>query len=117
MDKSLKKSIEELRNKKKKASLGGGKDRTKKQHDKGRLTARERVDMLLDKDSFVELGREFKHRCFQRHSAFIRGQHQESEFVSSALPHRLPCKTSPRQSRFLDNQCRPQSGNRVSRDR
>ena len=55
MDKSLRKSIEELRSKKKKATLGGGKARKRRQHDKGRFTARERVEMLLDKDSFVEL--------------------------------------------------------------
>ena len=56
MNKSLNKSTEELRQKKQKASLGGGKDRINKQHEKGRLTARERIDLLLDKDSFVELG-------------------------------------------------------------
>ena len=40
----------------KKASLqGGGQDRIKAQHDKGKLTARERIDLLCDGGSFVEL--------------------------------------------------------------
>ncbi len=39
----------------KKAELGGGVERTKRQHDAGRLTARERVKFLLDVDTFVEL--------------------------------------------------------------
>ena len=47
MEKSLKESIKELKQKKKKAALGGGRDRIKKQHDKGRLTARERIELLL----------------------------------------------------------------------
>ncbi|MBT5956699.1 MAG: hypothetical protein HOG97_08065, partial [Candidatus Marinimicrobia bacterium] len=36
-----------------KAKLGGGEARIQKQHDKGKLTARERVDILVDKNSFV----------------------------------------------------------------
>ena len=35
---------------------GGGAQRIKKQHDAGKLTARERIELLLDEDSFVELG-------------------------------------------------------------
>jgi propionyl-CoA carboxylase beta chain len=37
------------------ALLGGGADRVQRQHDAGKLTARERLDLLLDPDSFVEL--------------------------------------------------------------
>ena len=36
------------------AMVGGGERRIAAQHKKGKLTARERVDILLDKDSFVE---------------------------------------------------------------
>ena len=36
------------------ASLGGGSDRIEKQHESGRMTARERIEMLLDKGTFVE---------------------------------------------------------------
>jgi len=40
-----------------KVALGGGKEKIKKQHDKGKLTARERIDYLKDKDSdFLEIG-------------------------------------------------------------
>ena len=38
-----------------KASLGGGKQRIEQQHAKGKLTARERIDLLLDEGSFTEL--------------------------------------------------------------
>ena len=44
--------LEELRNK---ASLGGGDARIEQQHAKGKLTARERVELLLDEGSFTEL--------------------------------------------------------------
>ncbi len=46
--------IEELRKKKKAALTPGGRDAAKKQHDRGKLTARERLDTLMDKGSFVE---------------------------------------------------------------
>jgi propionyl-CoA carboxylase beta chain len=46
-----------------KALLGGGAERIKKQHEGGKLTARERVDLLLDPGSFVEIGRFVTHRC------------------------------------------------------
>ena len=42
---------------------GGGADRIKKQHDAGKLTARERIDHLLDPGTFVELDRFKTHRC------------------------------------------------------
>jgi propionyl-CoA carboxylase beta chain len=46
-----------------KALLGGGADRIKKQHETGKLTARERIDLLLDPGSFVELDRFVTHRA------------------------------------------------------
>jgi acetyl-CoA carboxylase carboxyltransferase component len=46
--------IEELRRKKKSALTPGGRDAAKKQHDRGKLTARERLEILMDRDSFVE---------------------------------------------------------------
>src|SRR5678816_1381749 len=42
---------------------GGGKTRIDKQHEGGKLTARERVDLLLDPGSFVEMGRFVTHRA------------------------------------------------------
>ena len=36
--------------------LGGGVEKIEKQHESGKMTARERIEMLLDKGTFVELG-------------------------------------------------------------
>lgn len=47
----------------KKATSGGGTARIEKQHEAGRMTARERIDMLLDKGTFVELDKFVTHRC------------------------------------------------------
>jgi len=44
------------------SELGGGAERLKAQHDKGKLSARERVEVLLDEGSFVELDRFVTHR-------------------------------------------------------
>jgi propionyl-CoA carboxylase beta chain len=45
------------------AELGGGKDRLDKQKADGKLTARERITLLLDKDSFEEIDKFVTHRC------------------------------------------------------
>ncbi len=42
--------------------LGGGQSRIDRQHDRGKLTARERIIVLLDEDSFVELGQLVRHQ-------------------------------------------------------
>lgn len=55
--------LEDLRERKKKNLLGGGEKRIEAQHAKGKLTARERLDILFDKDSFVEIDTFVKHRC------------------------------------------------------
>lgn len=47
----------------KRASQGGGPDKIEKQHASGRMTARERIDMLLDKDTFCEIDKFVNHRC------------------------------------------------------
>jgi len=54
--------IEELRRRKAKAQEGGGRERIEAQHAKGKLTARERVDALLDPGSFVEMDPFVEHR-------------------------------------------------------
>ena len=46
-----------------KALAGGGRERIQKQHEGGKLTARERIDLLLDPGSFIELDRFVTHRC------------------------------------------------------
>ncbi|MBN1440660.1 MAG: acyl-CoA carboxylase subunit beta [Anaerolineales bacterium] len=45
------------------ARQGGGKEKIDAQHERGRLTARERIDLLLDKGSFRELDPFVQHRC------------------------------------------------------
>ena len=54
---AMKLKVAELKKKLAKVSLGGGKEKIEKQHKKGKLTARERIDYLIDKKSnFLELG-------------------------------------------------------------
>jgi len=58
--------LDDLERRRKEAEMGGGEERIQRQHDKDKLTARERLDVLLDDDSFEEIG------------AFVR--HQETDF-------------------------------------
>ena len=53
---TMQERITELRERTSKAMLGGGEDRLEKQHKGGKLTARERVEALVDADSFEESG-------------------------------------------------------------
>ena len=55
--------IEELQAKRTAADLGGGEHRIKQQHLKGKLTARERLSLLLDEGSFEEWDKFVEHRC------------------------------------------------------
>ncbi len=59
----LKERLEELQRLNRKALLGGGEERIQRQHEAGKLTARERIDFLLDPGSFVETDRFKTHRC------------------------------------------------------
>ncbi|MFZ2324722.1 MAG: acyl-CoA carboxylase subunit beta [Ignavibacteriaceae bacterium] len=59
----MKEKFKELHALKEKARLGGGEDKIKNQHDKGKLTARERIELLVDPDSFEEIGMFVKHRA------------------------------------------------------
>jgi propionyl-CoA carboxylase beta chain len=45
------------------AELGGGEDRLRRHHDAGKLTARERIDLLFDAGSFQEVDKLVTHRC------------------------------------------------------
>ena len=54
--------IQDLRERKTQSHLGGGTERIEAQHKKGRLTARERIDLLLDKGSFREVDAFIVHR-------------------------------------------------------
>jgi propionyl-CoA carboxylase beta subunit len=59
----MKDKIEILEEKDKEAELGGGSARIQRQHELGKLTARERANLLLDKGTFVELDKFVVHRC------------------------------------------------------
>ncbi len=58
----MKNILEELKNRKNKAKQSGGKKRLKAQHDKGKLSARERIEVFADKDSFIEYDMFVEHR-------------------------------------------------------
>ena len=60
---SLEEKSDELRRKNALAMEGGGKKRIDTQHAQGKLTARERIELLLDPNTFIELGRFVQHRC------------------------------------------------------
>src|SRR3954466_11720062 len=47
---------EEVRRRREKAKLGGGEEKIALQHERGKLTARERIDLLCDPGTFVEIG-------------------------------------------------------------
>ncbi len=57
------KSGEMLEKKRQQSRLGGGQDRIDRQHDQGKLTARERIEVLFDTDSFEEFDAFVEHRC------------------------------------------------------
>jgi len=59
----LKENIDRIRELSRQAELGGGEDRQRRQREAGRMTARERVEFLLDRGSFVELDKFKTHRC------------------------------------------------------
>jgi propionyl-CoA carboxylase beta chain len=69
------KVLEQLEAKREAARLGGGQARIDAQHKKGRLTARERVELLLDPDCFEELDMYVEHNCvdFGMHETVVPG--------------------------------------------
>ena len=55
--------LDELRRRKAQSEAGGGSQRIDAQHNRGKLTARERLDLLLDEGSFQEVDALVEHRC------------------------------------------------------
>ncbi|MBT8401919.1 MAG: acyl-CoA carboxylase subunit beta [Rhodothermia bacterium] len=55
-------ALEDLADRRDQALVAGGEARIKRQHDRGKLTARERIDLLLDEGSFEELGMFVRHQ-------------------------------------------------------
>jgi len=70
----MKSKVEILRAKVEEGMLGGGKERNDKQHQKGKLTARERIALLMDPGSFEEIGALVLHRTID----FGMGEQQYS---------------------------------------
>ena len=58
----MKSKVQTLREKIEEGKLGGGEKRIEAQHKKGKLTARERVELLMDPGSFEEIGALVTHR-------------------------------------------------------
>lgn len=63
MEQNINGLMKTLQEKKEKILTGGGEKRIKAQHDRGKLTARERITLLLDEGSFNELDLFVEHRC------------------------------------------------------
>lgn len=60
---TIEKKLEELKKKSRLAELGGGKERIERQHKIGKLSARERINLLLDEGSFHEMDKLVVHQC------------------------------------------------------
>jgi len=60
---TVQEKIKLMKSKKEHVMQGGGPKRIEKQHEKGKLTARERLDLLFDEGTFVELDALVHHRC------------------------------------------------------
>src|SRR5262245_27018580 len=59
----MKEVLDELERRRAEARLGGGRARIEAQHRRGKLTARERIDLLMDENSFEEFDMYVEHRC------------------------------------------------------
>ncbi len=60
---TVQEKIDLMKAKKEHILQGGGEKRIAKQHEKGKMTARERLELLFDEGSFIELDQFVKHRC------------------------------------------------------
>ena len=60
---STEERLQDLRNRKSRSEIGGGQERIDRQHQKGKMTARERIEVLLDEGTFQEIDALVEHRC------------------------------------------------------
>jgi len=60
---TLEQKLDEMRRRHREAEAGGGGERRARQHAEGKLTARERIHLLFDEDSFEEVDKFVEHRC------------------------------------------------------
>ncbi|MBI4461124.1 MAG: acyl-CoA carboxylase subunit beta, partial [Acidobacteria bacterium] len=63
MSQTIREKLDELQRRNTAAESGGGSQRKERQHKEGKLSARERIDLLLDEGTFEELDRLVTHRC------------------------------------------------------
>ncbi len=85
--------VEDLHGRREKAKLGGGEEKIAVQHERGKLTARERIDLLVDAGTFVEIGIQagphFSQRAMEgREAPGRRRDHRVGERRRSSLLHR-----------------------------
>ena len=73
--------IQELHNRREQARLGGGKARIDRQHEAGKLTARERLDVLLDPGSFEETDMFVVPQLQHSHETRIKRKHASCKHV------------------------------------
>lgn len=97
--------LEELRKLNAEAEAGGGAERREREHKQGKLSARERIDLLLDEGSFEELDK------FVRHQSHDFGMEEQRPPGMASLPATAASKAawymySPRISRFSAGRCR-----------
>ena len=87
----MKQILARLDSRRARARLGGGKQRIAAQHAKGKLTARERIELLLDHDSFEEFDMFVEHRCddFGMEATKNSGRWRGDRVGHRQRPHRL----------------------------
>ena len=87
----MKEVIEELEDRRAKARLGGGQRRIDAQHKRGKLTARERIELLLDENSFEEFDMYVEHRCtdFGMEKTKMPGRRRRHRLGHHQRPRRL----------------------------
>jgi acetyl-CoA carboxylase carboxyltransferase component len=84
---NMRDAVAKLREVKARAALGGGEDKIAKVHGKGKLTARERIELLLDPGSFSEFNLLIKHRLGAAGDGIITGHGTIDGRVVCAFAH------------------------------
>jgi len=84
----MKEILEQLENRRAQARLGGGQKRIDAQHKKGKLTARERLELLLDDNTFEEWDMFVEHRSHDSCSA------RTSQCLAVHCPKRMQRKSA-----------------------
>ena len=98
--------LAEVRQRRANAEAGGGPERMQRQHKEGKLSARERIDLLLDEGTFEEMDKLVRHRCHRiRHGRAGGGWRRLRHRLRAAFTDAW-CTSSRRISRCLAGRCR-----------